>query len=352
MITPIEWRSFYTCRLREVHVPDEDFEIDLSGTHLTEDGKVLTDDDVESVEFKAYTNTVVALPKLMFTTFKHLKNINCVYNEVERIKPGTITNCESLESLAIYGNKIQKLENDVFKGCGNLVSVDVGHNQISEVGENVFADSHKMKTLTLSRNHLSVIPEGFFKHLTNLEELDLGANMIKVVPENGLKHLTNLERIYLNGNGITDLPLCTFHPLQKIMRIVLSYNEISHIQPGTFSLLPNLYHISLSNNRINQIDAGTFPSTITDLLLAGNNIERLNTNIFDDGVRENLSYLRLEENQINAIEPTFFNEMPNLATLDLRSNLCHDGTSYPISVKEMIELLTVCFDNFDANEEL
>jgi Leucine-rich repeat (LRR) protein len=89
----------------------------------------------------------VSLSRLMFATFKHLKNINCVYNEVERIKPGTFTNCELLEALTIYGNKIQKLENNIFKGCVELISVDFGYNEISEVDENVFADLLKWKRL-------------------------------------------------------------------------------------------------------------------------------------------------------------------------------------------------------------
>lgn len=324
MITPIQVASVYTCRLKGVHVPNEEFKIDLSGKHKIDGERTLTDDDVEAVDFEMYSeNDVVAFPKLLFTTFRNLEIVEAGYMELKRIEPGTISNCALLESLTINGNKLQRLENGVFRGCGSLKTFSVNYNEISEIGDDVFADT------------------------PNLENLDISGNLLRILPDNGFKHLNNLRVINLSGSRVLDLPLCFFHSMQNIERISLNNNKIQHIQSGTFTILPKLRHLGLIANLISQIDSETFPSLISEILLDDNEIEVLNTNIFTQGIRKNLSYFRLQNNKINAIEPTFFDEMPALNILNMLDNSCISQEIIPDTVKDIPDLLQTCFENFN-----
>lgn len=349
MITPIDWDEVYTCRLTNANAPNEDYEIDLSGEHLIENGQSLTNDDVELVQFEMYTTSVIAIPKLVFTTFRNLTSFYAGFAELERIEPGTITNCELLESLTVYQNKIRRLSNGVFKGCSSLKTIDLYDNWISEISDDVFADTPNLKSLILTKNHFSAIPQNTFKHLSSLEELSLGSNFLSVIPDNSFAGLNSLKAIDLGGNGIKTLPLCTFHSLQNIQKIRLMENLIEKVQPGTFALLPDLYSIYLGNNLINEIEPETFPNSITELVLYYNKIETLNTNIFASGLKEKLQYFRLDENNINAIEPTFFDNMPALAVLDMRKNACVDQGLDPTMIKNIPEILKTCFENFNQN---
>lgn len=347
MITPGDYAEVYTCRLTNANAPNEEYEIDLSGEHLIKFGQPLTNDDVESVDFVTYTTSIIAIPNLVFSTFKRLRSFYARNAELERIEPGTITNCEFLEALTVYQNKIRRLSNGVFKGCKSLESIDLSDNWISEIGDEVFADTLNLKSLRLSANHFSVVPQNTFKHLSGLKTLELDHNFLSEISENSFAGLDSLEEIGLGKNGIKTLPLCSFHSLQKIQRIYLTENFIEHIQPGTFALLPEIYSISVGNNLIKEIQAETFPATIAELILYYNKIERLNTNIFVSSPKPRLNYFRLDHNNINAIETTFFDDMPELRVLNMMNNTCVNQELDPNMIERIPEILNLCFENFE-----
>ncbi|XP_059354982.1 leucine-rich repeat transmembrane protein FLRT2-like [Carassius carassius] len=178
---------------------------------------------------------------------------------------------KNVRVLHLQENNIQTISRAALAQLPMLEELHLDDNSISTVGveEGAFREAVSLKLLFLTKNHLSSIPIGL---PADLKELRLDENRIADIDEDAFQNVTTLQRLLLDGNLLED----------------------DAIAPGTFQELVNLKELSLARNSL----------TTPPPMLPGASLTKLN----------------LQENQMDIIKMTAFNELSKLEKLDISSN--------------------------------
>lgn len=125
---------------------------------------------------------------------------------------------------------------------------------------------------------------------------------------------------YLRVNGrITKLPPGSIRNLPSITTLKLVYCSIQDIQPDAFQNLNNLATMALHDNEIKRIQYGVFNNmNVTVLFLHRNQIESIDSTAFDD--MPNLYRIKLNHNNIKQWDNNWFKNTPQLTELLFRRN--------------------------------
>ncbi|XP_069062785.1 extracellular matrix protein 2 isoform X2 [Pleurodeles waltl] len=117
----------------------------------------------------------------------------------------------------------------------------------------------------------------------------------------------------LLGNFITSIPNEAFHGMPNLERINLGKNNLTtlSIGPGAFVTLKHLKRLYLDGNALVQIPTH-LPSTLEEL--------------------------KLNDNNIRAIDDVILQEMPNLVTLELEGNHLSEGNVDPLAFQPLKSL--------------
>ncbi|XP_076839664.1 extracellular matrix protein 2 [Brachyhypopomus gauderio] len=161
----------------------------------------------------------------------------------------------------------------------SLEDLRMAHNQIVEVQDRILNKSVHLRVLDLSYNllHENSFYPGAWINLPKLEALDLSHNQLSVVP---LHMPTVLRQLSLQHNRISTVPAYA----------------LSHLRPGLQSL--RLSHNQLQEHGLmGKAFRGAY-QTLVELLLDGNRLERVPSNIRHF---RSLQLLRLDHNQISSV---------------------------------------------------
>ncbi|XP_066473436.1 extracellular matrix protein 2 [Tiliqua scincoides] len=122
-----------------------------------------------------------------------------------------------------------------------------------------------------------------------------------------------LTSIELVGNAITSIPDAAFNGIPNLERIDLRKNNItsSGIGPQAFKILKNLQRLYMDGNALEHIPAG-LPSTLEEL--------------------------KINENQLHAIDEDSFNGLKNLVTLELENNKLSEANVSPLAFQPLKSL--------------
>ncbi|KAL1785015.1 extracellular matrix protein 2 [Sigmodon hispidus] len=132
--------------------------------------------------------------------------------------------------------------------------------------------------------------------------LELAGNSIISIPDEAFNGLPNLERLDLSRNNITSSGIGpkAFKFLKKLMRLNMDGNNLVHIP----SELPStLEELKINDNNLQAIDEESL-SDLTQLVtleLEGNNLSEINVNPLAFKNLKSLSYLRLGKNRFRII---------------------------------------------------
>lgn len=302
------------------------------------------------------------------TFHSHLPKLESLllhHNQIHSVEGSTFGHQALLSVLVLSHNKIESLAPDAFRGLdGNLTSLSLDHNELVKVPDNIFSLTPELEDLSLDNNHLVEVPSSI-GHLKKLKTLDLGENAIAELRDsdfNGLEslyglrlagnRLTNISRHFLANasqlhvlnlarNQLVQIERKAFDHLQELRALRLDNNRLTDIN-GVLSSLAHLQWFNLSSNQLAWFDFAFIPMSLEMLDLHDNRIEELGNyyklksgfslktldasankikSLNKLSLPSSLESIVLNDNLIETIPLRLFEDKPNLARVELASNL-------------------------------
>ncbi|XP_015984318.2 extracellular matrix protein 2 isoform X1 [Rousettus aegyptiacus] len=171
------------------------------------------------------------------------------------------------------------------------------------------------------------------------------------IPPLTTPEITSLE---LSGNSITSIPDEAFNGLPNLERLNLSNNNItsSGIGPKAFKLLKKLMHLNMDGNTLVEIPS-ELPSTLEELKINENNLQAIDEESLSD--LSQLVTLELEGNDLSEtnVNPLAFQPLKSLSYLRLgRNKFRIVPQGLPASIEELYlennqieEITEICFNH-------
>nr|XP_022918858.1 leucine-rich repeat and fibronectin type-III domain-containing protein 5-like [Onthophagus taurus] len=145
--------------------------------------------------------------------------------------------------------------------------------------------------------------------------------------DDALSSLQDAYKITIKGQEIPVLCKGTVKGLEKLYELDMDFNGIKEIEVGAFADVVNLRDLHLYKNKLKHIKAGVFNELgISILRLRDNEIELIDQTAFDD--MPNLRIIHLNNNKISAINKEWFKNTPNVQLLTLENNLITSLVEY------------------------
>ncbi|XP_064858183.1 extracellular matrix protein 2 [Oncorhynchus nerka] len=213
-------------------------------------------------------------------------------------------NIPELKSLSLEGNSITTIPVGAFNGIPNLESINLGKNKLTTAGiaPHTFKALKFLSRLYLDNNLLETVPLDF---PSTIQELKINENHLKGIEENSFQGLSDLLTLELEGNLLSEgnVDPLAFRPLSQLSYLRLGRNHFRTVPQG---LPPSLLEVYLENNLIEEISDSVFNQT---------------TNLNVISLRHN----RLEESRI---APLAWINHKNLESIDLSYNRLYLVPSY------------------------
>ncbi|XP_072577548.1 podocan-like protein 1 isoform X3 [Vulpes vulpes] len=256
----------------------------------------------------------------------------------------------SLERLHLQDNLISKVPRGALSRQTHLRELYLQHNQLTDSGldATTFSKLHHLEYLDLSHNQLASVPAGLPR---TLAVLHLGRNRIRWVeaarlrgarglrylllqhnqlgaeglPAGALRPLRGLHTLHLYGNGLHRVPPAL---PRRLRALVLPHNHVTTLGARDLAGLRGLAELNLAYNRLvsARVHRRAFRPlrALRSLDLAGNQLTRL-----PGGLPGSLRTLRLQRNQLRALEPELLAGLDQLRELSLAHNRLRIGDIGP-----------------------
>ncbi|KAM9731559.1 podocan-like protein 1 isoform 1-T1 [Dama dama] len=256
----------------------------------------------------------------------------------------------SLERLHLQNNLISKVPRGALSRQTHLRELYLQHNQLTDSGldATTFSKLHSLEYLDLSHNQLAEVPAGLPR---TLAVLHLGRNRIRWVEAARLGGLRGLRYLLLQHNqlGATGLPAGALRPLRglhtlhlygnrldrvpqalprRLRALVLPHNRVAALGARDLASTPRLAELNLAYNCLASarvhLRAFRRLRALRSLDLAGNQLTQL-----PSGLPAGLHTLRLQRNQLRALEPEPLAGLHQLQELSLAHNRLRVGDIGP-----------------------
>ncbi|XP_046585164.1 podocan-like isoform X2 [Haliotis rubra] len=366
--------------------PDKCF-CNVKQTSVNCGGKRLTDlpGDIPLQVEKLYLNNnkFTALAPYAFSNFSQLMYLDLRQNNLQQIEAGVFANCSQLQQLYLTANLIETIHPEAFEGSQQVTYLSLGANKLRNVpslpplanlqslimeGNKIvnatFPDSYSANTaltdivmsnnaldsltnatfqslrrsqvrkVEISRSHIQKVESGAFEPLKMLMSLKIGYNPLDSLQlQNVIRGLSHTSLVSLDIRNLSlagKLPSETFHLLRDtpISSLKMQSNQISNIPSGAFANLPKLILIDLSGCKIQTISESAFENltVLQTLFLYGNSLA-----IVPRGLPSSLTKLNLNQNQIDKLRNSDFDNLKILEELNLVKNSIHELQEYAFS---------------------
>ncbi|KOB72878.1 18 wheeler [Operophtera brumata] len=231
---------------------------------------------------------------------------------------GTFIGLIRLVILNLSNNALTRIDGKTFKDLFFLQILDLRNNSIGYIEENTFLSLYNLHTLNLAENRLHTVEEYLFNGLFVLSKLNLNNNLLVNIEFKAFKNCSDLKELDLSSNQLTDVPTAIWE-LSLLKTLDLGENQISDIKNGSFKNLDQLTGLRLIDNQIGNISDGMFwdvPS-LQVLNLAKNKIQAIQRGSFDRN--KQIEAIRLDGNFISDINGVF-STLLTLLWLNLSEN--------------------------------
>ena len=275
------------------------------------------------------------LPPDIFTHLILLNFIDVSENQLAMLHPDTFSHQLFLVALILRSNLLSTLPVNILRASKNLLWLDLGGNHFTELNPDVIKPVPKLKLLMLDHNELRTLRSGTFKALERLDWLYLQENNLEEVPPEAFEGTYDLDRLDLSGNRFSTLKPRQFEHLTTLIELVLNRNNLKAIPKDVFDNNKQLRILELENNKFQSFDLQIIDKLdkLSILSLANNNLVSLTLKKESTGfpLRVNdtnkevklwpkLRLVLLENNSIDSIEDSIWEEMPLVKLLILRNN--------------------------------
>lgn len=152
----------------------------------------------------------------------------------------------------------------------SLQVVSAHSNQLSSIKP--LMSCLKLEKLNVSKNRIESVEE--LSHLLFLRELDLANNSLKNV-ESVFENNLLLEKLYLSRNPFQRLSSSGDHTLMFLSELFINECKIESLAYDCFPAMPNLSILHANSNVIRRISGLRRCPRLTNVQLAGNNIEKI-----------------------------------------------------------------------------
>lgn len=209
-----------------------------------------------------------------------------------------------LKSLSLEGNTITSIPVGAFNGIPNLEWINLGKNKLTSAG---------------------IAPQ-VFKSLKHLSRLYLDGNLLQLVPAD---LPSTLQELKINENKLREIEENSFQGLNNLLTLEMEDNVLSegNVSPFAFNPLTQLTYLRLGRNHFRTIPQG-LPSSLLELHLENNRIEEISDSIFNQTTNLNLISLRHNRLDESRIAPLAWINHKNLESIDLSHNQMYLVPSY------------------------
>ncbi|KAM3835987.1 extracellular matrix protein 2 [Diretmus argenteus] len=215
-----------------------------------------------------------------------------------------VLDLKNLKSLSLEGNNINSIPEEAFNGIPNLEWINLGKNQLTStsIAAKAFRGLKLLRRLYLDGNLLESVPSDL---PPTLQELKINENRLRGIHDNSLQDLSSLVILELEGNLLSE----------------------GNVDPLAFSPLSQLCYLRLGRNHFRTIPQG-LPSTLLELYLENNLIEEISDTVFNQTSSLNVVSLRHNRLDETRIAPMAWINHRNLESIDLSHNELYLVPSY------------------------
>ncbi|KAM9409172.1 extracellular matrix protein 2 isoform 3-T3 [Pholidichthys leucotaenia] len=220
-----------------------------------------------------------------------------------------------LKSLSLEGNNISSIPAEAFNGIPNLEWINLKKNKLNSAGidTKAFKVLKNLRRLYLDGNLLETVPSDL---PPTLQELKINENRLRGIDENSLQDLSSLMILELEGNLLSE----------------------GNMDPLAFAPLTQLSYLRLGRNHFRTVPQG-LPKSLLELYLENNLIEEISETVFNQTSNLNIVSLRHNKLDESRIAPLAWINHRNLESIDLSHNDFYLVPSY--LPKSLIHLVLV-----------
>ncbi|CAK1585563.1 unnamed protein product [Parnassius mnemosyne] len=255
-----------------------------------------------------------------------LNTLDLSHNEIKILpEESELLKLRSLQHLYLQHNNISDISSEAFNGLTSLRVLNISHNRLHTLPEGLFSNAKELREIYLNENSIFELARGLFHHLEQLIVLDLSSNQLTSnhIDDGTFKGLIRLIVLNLSNNALTRIDGKTFKDLFFLQILNLKNNSIGYIEENAFLPLYNLHTLNLAENRLHTIDENLFNGlfVLSKLTLNNNLLINIDRKAFKNC--SDLKELDLSSNQLMEIPDALW-ELPFLKTLDLGENQISD----------------------------
>ncbi|KAG5666386.1 hypothetical protein PVAND_014415 [Polypedilum vanderplanki] len=332
----------YRCEFEVQNIAGNDNFERIEGLHVGS----RNDNDVLRLE--SFGQQTFNIPRIICNQFNNLEEIYFAFAGIEVLTSESFSSCNSLNYLNLELNDIAIINSGVLNNLVNLASLSFYGNQLIVIESQAFQNL-PLTYLNLDVNRLSYINPEWFVSGSQLTYLTIASNEIVSLPSRGFSNAATLQDLILSNNELNFISIDSFEGLTNLNYLILNNCSIKNINPIWFENLNSLQRLYLQGNNIESLPQRIF-NNLTHINLAGNQLRAINRNAFV--AIESLIQFNAQNNMIDGIETSFFDEASSLYTLQLLNNLCTSNNfiNIPMNRENVREQLSICFENFESTE--
>ena len=291
----------------------------------------IVDTQIDSIPENAFTNMCFGQIRLSNNQIKYISNSSFIkmdyltrlelnQNKLESID-GLISSLDvtSLAILDVSANRIRRIEAKFPPNLKSLTLLFLNNNEIEFISDFTFENLVNLGTLYLDNNKLKKISQFTLAKLVKLSALYFSGNLLEMIEDGAFNTLGNLATLTLSNNLLVDPKAAVFGNLTKVTSLKLDSNKIRGFREETFSNCKLLSSLDLSKNILNESFLFSGLQNINWFTLEFNKIEILKQDTFLK-ISKSPSFLSLRQSKIERIETGAFQNLNQLAVLDLSYN--------------------------------
>uniref|UniRef100_A0A673IZK3 TIR domain-containing protein n=1 Tax=Sinocyclocheilus rhinocerous TaxID=307959 RepID=A0A673IZK3_9TELE len=270
-----------------------------------------------------HLNSIGNLDCSDFANLTQLRQLYLHRNRIVTIKACVFKDLGNLEELILSSNRMLTVRGTFTYGPQNLQYLDLNNNKLSAIQNDSFKALHSLRTLTL-RNR------AVFAGTPNIRSLDVCCNYISYESQEELQSppfilLSELRVLKINSQrrGLNYIPSNFLKGLKNLQVFYAGNLNIENLHVDTFSYTLNLTFLDLASNNLanrNALTSRLFQpiSGLNKITLGRTHLKSLDFLV--DANLSSLTILRASTNDLEFINQTVIQSLPQLKVLDLQNN--------------------------------